>query len=336
MSVDLYARWKRSIVVEAFRQQGLEAPVEDLIRVPLASRRRVTLYARRYRKSMHLGFYRAATHHIMNVVECPIAEPQLVAALPALREMLEPILSGRAEAGISMLATPAGIDVDFSFIHLDAEQKHYPRLAALAAQHGFARLTVGRDLLVQAHKPVVTFGGVEVAVPVGAFLQAVEAAEQEMVRQVLRATGKAKRVADLFCGVGTFTFPLARTARVLAVDGDARATEALTAAARRAQGLKPIDTRVRDLFRMPLAARELEGFDAVVFDPPRAGAAAQAAQLARSKVAKVVAVSCNPATLARDARTLIDGGYQLAGVTPIDQFLFSAHVEAIALFERAG
>jgi 23S rRNA (uracil1939-C5)-methyltransferase len=334
MGPDLYARWKRGIVVEAFRHRGIDAPVGALVRVPLASRRRITVYARRYRKNLHLGFYRAATHDIMDIAECPIAEPQLVAALPALREMLEPMLSGRAEAGINMLATPAGVDVAIVFIYLGAVRQHYPRMSALAAQHGFARLTVENDTLLQARQPMVTFGGTEVAVPPAAFVQAVAAAEHEMVREVLEATGKAKCVADLFCGVGTFALPLARTARVTAFDGDQAAVAALAATARRAQGLKPIEAKVRDLSYTPLSVRELEGFDAVVFDPPRAGAGPQAAQLARSKVPVVVAVSCNPATLARDARTLVDGGYRLSGVTPIDQFLFSDHVEAVATFRR--
>jgi 23S rRNA (uracil1939-C5)-methyltransferase len=332
----LYVAWKRAIVVDAFRHRGIEAPVGELVRIPLASRRRITVYARRYRKNLHLGFYRAATHYIVDVAECPIAVPQLVAALPALREMLEPVLSGQAEAGITLLATSAGVDVHIVFIYLEAVRRHYPRMAALAAQYGFARLTVGRDTLVEARQPLLTFGGVEVAVPPGAFVQAVEASEREMVRRVLDATGRAKRVADLFCGVGTFTFPLARKARVLAVDDDKAAIAALSAAARRAQGLKPIETKVRDLFRMALSAKELEGFDAVVFDPARSGAEDQAAQLARSKVPVVVAVSCNPATLARDARILLDGGYRLRDVTPIDQFLFAAHVEAVAVFARAG
>ncbi len=330
----LYVAWKRGIVVEAFRHRGIDAPVGELFRVPLASRRRITVYARRYRKNLHLGFYRATTQYIMNVTQCPIAMPQLVAALPVLRGMLEPILTGRAEAGINMLATPAGVDVRMIFIHLGPAQEHYPRMAALAAQHGFARLTVEDDTLLLAREPVVNFGGVDVALPPGVFAQAVEAAEREMVRLTLAATVKAKRVADLFCGIGTFTFPLARSARVLAVDSSGEAIAALAAAARRAQGLRPIETRVRDLFRMPLAIKELEGFDAVVFDPARSGAQAQAEQLARSKVPSVVAVSCNPATLARDARILLDGGYRLDSVAPIDQFLFSAHVEAVAILRR--
>ena len=178
------------------------------------------------------------------------------------------------------------------------------------------------------------FGGVNVVLPPRAFLQAAPAAEAEMVRLVTAATAKAKRVADLFCGLGTFTFPLAKSAPVLAVDGDRQAIAALQSAAKRAPGLKPIEAMARDLFRMPLSARELEPFDAVVFDPPRAGAATQAAMLAVSGVATIAAVSCNPATLARDARILIDGGYTLERVTPIDQFLYSPHVEAVAVFRR--
>jgi 23S rRNA (uracil1939-C5)-methyltransferase len=330
----LYAEWKRNIVVQAFRHRGIDAPVGALFRVPPGSRRRITVYARRYRRNLHLGFYRAATRYIMNVGQCPIADPRLVAVLPALREMLEPMLAGRAEAGIQLLATPSGIDARIDFIYLDTPQRHYPRLAALAARSGLARLTVGNDTVALTRQPVLTFGGVEVVPPPGAFVQAVGASEAEMVRLVLAATATAKRIADLFCGLGTFTFPLARRARTLAVDSDADAIAALAATARRAPGLKPIETKVRDLYRMPLAARELDGFDAVVFDPARAGAQAQAAQLARSKVATIVAVSCNPGTLSRDMRILIDGGYRLEAVTPIDQFLYAAHVEAVAVLRR--
>jgi 23S rRNA (uracil1939-C5)-methyltransferase len=334
MPDSLYAAWKRAIVVDAFRHRGLDPPVDDLVRVPPASRRRIQVYARRYRKNLHLGFYRAATHLIMNVTECPIAMPQLVAALPALRDMLEPVLTGQAEAAIHMLATPAGVDVHMDFIYLDSAHKHYPRMAALGAQAGFARLAVERDTLVQARQPMLAFGGVDVVPPPDSFVQAVQASEDEMVRLVLAATAKAKRVADLFCGLGTFTFPLARRARVLAVDEEEAAIAALQAAARHAQGLKPIEAKVRDLFRMPLSARELEGFDAVAFDPARSGAEAQAKELARSKVPTVVAVSCNPGTLARDARILVDGGYRIARVTPIDQFLYSHHVEAVAVLRH--
>ena len=270
----------------------------------------------------------------MNVTECPIAMPQLVAALPALREMLEPLLTGQAEAAIDIVATAAGVDVQMDFIYIKLENKDLARMAALAVHHSFARLAINGETVAMVRPPALTFGGVDVDLPHSPFVQAVGAAEAEMVRLVLAATAKAKRVADLFCGLGTFTFPLARGARVLAVDEKGTAIVALQAAARRTQGLKPIETKVRDLSRMPLSAKELEDFDAVVFDPARSGAEEQARQLARSKVRAVVAVSCNPGTLARDVRILVDGGYALERVTPIDQFLFSHHVEAVAVLRR--
>jgi 23S rRNA (uracil1939-C5)-methyltransferase len=181
----------------------------------------------------------------------------------------------------------------------------------------------------------VRFGSANVVLPPRTFLQAAPAAESEMVRLVTAAVGSARRVADLFCGLGTFTFPLATTATVLAVDGERQAISALENAAKRTPGVKPIEAKVRDLFREPLSMKELERFDAVVLDPPRAGAAAQAAMLAKSRVGTIVAVSCNPATLARDTRILVDGGYSLERVTPIDQFLFSPHIEAVAVLRRA-
>jgi 23S rRNA (uracil1939-C5)-methyltransferase len=331
---DLYIAWKRSMVVHAFMHRGIEAPVGPLIRVPPASRRRVTLYARRYGKSLRIGYYRAATHDILSVVECPVAVPAIVAALPVLRQMLEPVPLGEGEAGITILATPAGLDVRMMFNHGGVVRKEYPRMAAVAARHGFARLTVAKDMLMQSRRPLLTFGGVEVEPPPGAFVQAAPQAEAVMVRLVGAAAGKAKRVADLFCGIGTFTFPLAQQVRVVALDHEEASVAALKAAARRAQGLKPIEAVVRDLFRVPISAKELEGFDAAVLNPSRAGAESQAHQLAHSAVPTIIYISCSPGTLARDARILLDGGYTLASVTPIDQFLYAPHVEAVTVLRR--
>jgi 23S rRNA (uracil1939-C5)-methyltransferase len=194
---------------------------------------------------------------------------------------------------------------------------------------------VGGEAIVAAGKPVVTIGGVAVEIEPGLFLQAVPQAERLIADLCVKALPKSvKTAADLFSGVGTLAIPLARRASVSAYDSDKRAIAALANAVRHAQGLKPLTAVVRDLFRDPLSARELGSFDAVVFDPPRAGAAEQAERLAKSKVPLVIAVSCNPATLARDARMLIDGGLRMGPVTPIDQFLYSAHVEALAVFRR--
>jgi 23S rRNA (uracil1939-C5)-methyltransferase len=331
---ELYTAWKRGMVVHAFMHRGIDAPVGALIRVPRARRRRVMVHARRYRKNFHLGYYRAGTHYILNVAECPIAEPAIVTALPVLREMLEPLLSGQGEAGITILATQAGLDVHMTFIHVGPVRKEYSRMAALAARNGFARLTVEQDALVQARRPLLMFGQVEVEPPPGAFVQAVADAEAVMVQLVTAAASKAKFVADLFCGIGTFTFSLARHARVLAVDQEEEAVAALRAAARYARGLKPIEGKARDLFRVPISAKELNDFDAVVINPSRSGAEKQACQIAQSSVPVVIYVSCNPGSLARDARHLLDGGYALESVTPIDQFLYAPHVEAIAVFRR--
>jgi 23S rRNA (uracil1939-C5)-methyltransferase len=259
-------------------------------------------------------------------------QPAIVSRLAGLRAIATQLV-GR-EIRLTVLATPVGLDVttDGTGARLDARAS--AELARLAADHGIARICVDGGTIVEHARPALTMGGARVEPSPGAFVQAVAEAEAEMVQLVVTAAAKAKRVADLFCGIGTFTFPLARRARVLAVDDNEEAVAALATAARYAQGLKPIETKVRDLFRIPLSPKELEGFDAVVLDPARSGAEAQAQQLARSRVPVAICVSCNPGTLARDARILLDGGYVLESVTPIDQFLFSAHVEAVAVFRR--
>jgi 23S rRNA (uracil1939-C5)-methyltransferase len=334
MPDDIYAAWKRAMVVEAFRHRGIDAEVGPLLRVPPASRRRVTFYAMREGTELRLGFHRRAAHSIVDIAECPIAVAAIASALPALRDLMEPVLVGRAGASVHVLATPQGLDVHVDFARAGAPRRAYARLAALAARHGFARLTVGKEVVALARRPTLAFGDAAVEPPPAAFVQAVAEAEAEMIRLVTAAAAGARRVADLFCGIGTFALPLARRARVLAVDSREAAVAALGAAVRRASGLKPVETRVRDLFRTPLGPRELEGVDAVVLDPPAQGARAQATQLAGSAVPVVIYVSCDPGTLARDARILLDAGFALASVTPIDQFLYAHHVEAVAVLER--
>jgi 23S rRNA (uracil1939-C5)-methyltransferase len=329
MSASLYAEWKRNIVVEAFRQRGLEPEIAALQPVPLASRRRAVLTARRTGNDIVLGYHRRASHDGFLMEECPVLLPDIVRQLPGLRA-LAAVLPGR-EARITALHTPAGLDVS-----VEAEVRRTPAIAAqlarIADRHRFARIAMGGDTVVQRASPALSLGGVSLVPPPGVFLQAVQHAEATMVFYIRDAIGKAKRVADLFCGVGAFTLALAQSARLLAMDSDARAIAALDDAVRHAQGLKPVEARVRDLFRDPLSPLELQGFDAVVFDPPRAGAKAQAEALAKSRIPTVVAVSCNPATLARDARALVDGGYRIDSIVPIDQFLYSAHVEVVATF----
>jgi 23S rRNA (uracil1939-C5)-methyltransferase len=290
---------------------------------------------RRQGQRIVLGYHRRRSRDLVDIAECPVLVPAIAAQFPALRAVAA-AMPGR-EMRLSVLSTPAGLDVAVTGGSAASRPAVVAALGRIALEHRFARIAVDGEVVIARAPPALSHGGVDAVPPPGAFVQAVEAAEQEMARIVMAALGsKPRRIADLFCGIGTFTFALARVARVLAVDGDAAAIAALGAAVRGARGLKPIETRVRDLFREPLSPRELDGFDAAVLDPPRAGARAQAEQLARSKVPTVVAVSCDAGTLARDVRILADGGYAIEGVTPIDQFLFSAEIEAVAVLRRNG
>jgi 23S rRNA (uracil1939-C5)-methyltransferase len=326
-----YRTWKRARVVEALTARGLDTEVEETRSVPLGSRRRATLTLRREGKDVIFGYHRARSHELIDIDVCPILSAAIVARLPELKEVLAPLLGGKREARIGVTATESGLDVVFEGARPNA--RALSKLAADAGTLGLARFTAGGESLTIA-PPVVTFGFAAVMLPPGAFLQASKHAEAEMTRLVRDGVGKAKRVADLFSGAGTFALALASSAPVDAYESDPESVAALETAARHTQKLKPVRATVRDLFRTPVSARELVDYDAVVFDPPRAGAVAQAEQLAKSSVKRVVAVSCNPATLARDMRLLVDGGYRLARIVPVDQFLFSGHVEVVAHLAR--
>ena len=332
MSERLYADWKRGILIEALRQRGLSPEVAPLSAIPAASRRRAVLTGRRAKDGVHLGYHPRESDAVFDLLECPVLVPEIVAALPALSEIAAS--AADPEVRLTVLATPAGLDVALSR-ERRLDTRGAARLAQIAAgERRLARLAVNGETLSQRELPRLTFAGVEVCPPPGAFVQAVAEAEAILGQEVVGAMRNARRPADLFCGVGTLTFRLARSAAVAAFDSDGEAIAALSAAARHAKGIKPIRTLVRDLLREPLAGGELKDYDAVVFDPPRAGAKAQALALARSSVPVVVAVSCAPGTLARDLRILVDGGYRIESLVPIDQFLFSAHVEAVACLRR--
>lgn len=328
----LYADWKRGIVVEALRHRGIDADVARLARTPPASRRRAVLTARRTTSGIVLGYHRRKSHDLFGLEECPVLSPAIVDQLTSLRTLVAAL--GVAEARFTVLATASGLDVALETEKALSASDSARLVQAAAALSRLARVAVNKAIAFERTRPVLDIGGVIATPPPGAFVQAVAEAEQMMSDAVLEATSKAKRVADLFCGIGAFTLRLARRARVLAIDSDRASVAALEAAARQGQGLKPIEARVRDLFRDPLSPRELDVFQAVVFDPPFAGAKAQAEALARASVPVIAAVSCNPATLARDLRILIDGGYRIDRIIPIDQFVYSAHVEAIAILRR--
>ncbi len=333
LAPDPYHAWKRDLVVTAFESRGLSVDVSAIV-APGGRRRRASFTTERTDGGLAIGFHAMASHDLVAIDECPVLEPKIVASLPALATLIAPLLAKRGEGRLTITSTRSGLDVSLAGSERKLTPEIRSRLAGAASQLGFARLAIGDDIVCETLPPFLTFGSAEVVLPAGAFVQAVAEAEAEITRRVVDGVGKVKAVADLFCGLGAFTFPLAAKARVSAVDGDGAAIAALGAAAKKTSGLKPITATHRDLFREPLSALELNSHEAVVFDPPRAGAEAQAQRLAKSKVKTVVAVSCNPATLARDARHLIDGGYKIESVTPIDQFVYSAHVEVVAVFRR--
>jgi 23S rRNA (uracil1939-C5)-methyltransferase len=335
MSERLYLDWKHATVREAFAHRGIEADVQQVRRIPLQTRRRAFLGVERRGADVLIGFREEGQHALVDMSECLLLDPAIVNALSHFRAMAKIAMPERASGRLVVTKVDAGLDVAFDNGHKMLKPDERAELAKLAETARVARLVVAGDPIVVRAEPRLTIGGVEVDVPPSMFLQAVPEAERLMIDLVLDALPKkAKRVGDLFSGLGTFTFPLARKVQVSAFDSDRRAIAVLEAAARRTTGLKPIDARIRDLFREPLSPKELEGFDAVVLDPPRAGAAEQSARLARSKVPVVIAVSCAPATLARDARTLIDAGFQMGPLVPIDQFIYSPHIEAVTVFRR--
>lgn len=329
-----YREWKRGLVVEALSQAHIEAPVAELIDAHGEGRRRAVLHARRGTHDvLQVGFAALRAHHIIAIDQCPILAPGLKGAIPAAWAVAEVLKDAHKPLDIQVTATDAGMDVDVRGSG-PVNTKRMTQLAAVAETHRLARLTRHGEIVVQRATPTVKMGRATVTLPPGAFLQATAEGESTLARLVDAGTKGAKTAADLFCGVGPFSLRLAERARVSAADNDAAAMAALTKAAGSASGLKPIEAQTRDLFRRPLTSKELSGFDAVVFDPPRQGALAQARELAASKVPVVIAVSCNPATFARDARILMDGGYRLTQVTPVDQFRYSAHVELVGRFER--
>ena len=335
MSPALYSDWKRSVIVQAFAHRGIESEVAPLTAIHPRSRRRAFLGVECTGRSVFIGFREEGQHTLVDMIECPVLDPMIVAALPLLKDMARIAMPSRTSGRLVVTKLDHGLDVSFDNGHKMLHADDRQALAKLCKSGRIIRLIVAGDMVVTHESTALTLGGVAVDPPPSIFLQAVPQAEALLIDLILKALpAKAKRVADLFCGIGTFALPLARKVQVFAVDSDKRALAALEMATRHATGLKPIEIRQRDLFREPLSPKELEGFDAVVFDPPRAGAAEQTERIARSKVRHVIAVSCAPTTLARDAKALIDAGFKMGPVTPIDQFLYSPHTEAVAVFKR--
>lgn len=334
MRHDFYQDWKRGTLAHTLRQARIDAPLDPLVDAHGEGRRRITLHVRFPDRDMHVGYMAARSHQVVEIAFCPIAEPALKERAPVVaRAIGEHLRASRKPLDIQITATEAGLDVDLRG-HGPMKDKDRLALVELAGRLDLARLSLHGEVLVERRPPVIVMGKASVVPPAGSFLQATRLGEETLAGLVLEACQGAKRVADLFSGVGPFTLRLAERSEVHAAETEKGAIAALDRAARNTPGLRRVTSEVRDLFRRPLLTPELNGFDAVVIDPPRAGAEAQVKQLAPSKVPLVVSVSCDAATFARDAAILIGAGYRLERVTPVDQFKYSPHLEVVGILRK--
>lgn len=329
-----YRALKRKLVEDALARQGFgDAAVEEIVAVAPMTRRRAVFKVGKRGGDVAIGFHAARSHDIVDMRECHVLTPELTALVQQLRALMTTVLRDGETADIHVTQADNGFDVSLHWKRAN-DLALNAQFARLAATLKLARVTAAGETLIELAAPTVRFGKAAVRLPIEAFLQPTDAGAAALLTRVLAATKGAKSVVDLFSGCGTFALLLAERARVHAVERDGGMLAALEHAARMTPGLKPVTTEKRDLFKHPLSASELARFDAVILDPPRAGAAAQMAQLAQSKVARIAYVSCEPASFARDARILADGGYTLGPVVPVDQFLWSSHIELVAAFTR--
>ena len=332
---ELYANWKRDILTGALARARIEAPLGALIDAHGEGRRRATFHARFAldRAHVEVGFMRARAHRIVEIETCPVLAPTMSGALGAARAVAECLRGVGKPLDIGVTATLSGLDIDVrgcGALDFSARRK----LIDAASRLDIARLSNHGETIIERRAPEVLMGAARVCPPPGGFLQATLEGERILAELAMSAVQSARRVADLFCGAGAFALRLAAHHEVHAVEIDRPALAALARATGATRGLRPITCEARDLFRRPLARDELRAFDAIVFDPPRAGAIAQSRELAASHVQTIVAISCDAASFARDMSILAEGGYRLESVAPIDQFRFSPHIEIVGVLRK--
>lgn len=325
------ATWKQDVVRQALSAQGLDAEIDTIVTSPPSSRRRATLHGRRLKSGPVVGFHGARSDTVTAIPDCHVLSPGILAAIPALEEITGIAGSRKGRLSFALTETETGLDCAVTGgPPLDRKlAQDLPKFAS-----AFARLTWGDELVFADPLPRLPIGPADLTPPPGAFLQATRAGQDALTEAVLAAIGPAQQVADLFAGCGTFALPISARAAVHAVEAEVQLLQALEKAAHHTQGLKTVTTETRDLFRNPLDAAELSRFDAVVIDPPRAGATAQIAELAQTEIPAIAMVSCNPVSFAKDMRVLDEAGYAMERLEVVDQFRWSTHVELVASLRR--
>lgn len=328
------ADWKTSIVKTALAAHDLAPEFRPIDTSPAQSRRRAVLSAKRGKKGAIIGFHGRKSDAITPIDKCQLLHPDILDALPALGELAIIGGSRKGELSINVVQSTGGLDVSVTG-GKPLSRELETDLAQALHKFGFARLAWEGEVIATETPPAQMFGAAAVVPPSGAFLQATREGEAALLGAVREIVGGSKSIVDLFAGCGTFALPLAKSADVLAIEGSKQMMHALELGWRKSHGLRHVTTETRDLFRNPLMPEDLDGFDAAVIDPPRAGAEAQIEQLAASSVNRIAMVSCNPVSFARDAKTLVDAGYTLNWVQVVDQFRWSTHIEQVASFTRA-
>ena len=329
-----YFAFKKGIITTALSYQGIDANVDDVVTVAPATRRRAVLAAHRKGKEVVIGFHGRRSHHIVNVRDCAVLTPGLVGLIPKLAPLVALAGSQKDALTITVTETLTGFDVAITGAPKMLPADARAQLVQAAGAIGIARLSLNGMVEMERTAPLLRIGAAELSPPPGGFLQACRESEAAMLSLVSEAVGNARRVVDLFAGAGTFSLPLASGATVHAVESEETSLAALSQAARKSAGLKPVTTEKRDLFRRPLTRAELGRFDAAVIDPPRAGAEEQTRELAASNIKRIAMVSCNATSFARDLKILVAAGWRIKRITPVDQFLWSAHIEIVAALER--
>ncbi len=328
-----YLKWKRQQVIEAFSAQGLTPEVDLCEPVGNGQRRRAVFSAAFVNNDIKFGFLARQSHAIIDIRECPVLITTISSELQKLRAFAGQVAPRSEISKFAVLACDNGLDIAIS-AKTELSKRLRKTIVDWAVNNQIARVSYNDEVIVETSRPLVTVAEAILTPPPGSFSQAVTSCERQIAELVKAHLKKSSRIVDLFSGFGTFALNLIHKSTVHAVEFEHQSLDSLDLAARQLQGAKKLTVEQRDLVRRPLQTSELDKFNAAIFDPPRAGAEAQATELAKSTILKIAAISCNPVTLARDAKILVDGGYKITKVTPIDQFLYSPHVEVVALFER--
>jgi len=325
--------WKSNVIKSCLSARGLKTIIKPILTSKTNSRRRVTLHGMKTKKSVTVGFFKRNTHELISTPSCELVNPEILSAFSLFEEITLIGATRKSIIEISVTVSKAGLDLNI-LNGKKLENQSIMKITALCENFNIARITWNEDLLANFLNPTIEFQGIAITPPPNAFLQATEEGQEILIENAMLSVFNSDKVIDLFSGCGTFTLPAAKRSEVLAIDKTKSMLSAIEQAWRETSGLKKVTSRSQDLFKEPVGKEELNSFDSAIIDPPRVGAEAQSRELAQSNIKRISSVSCNPKTFSRDAKILVDSGFKLDWVQPIDQFLWSSHIELVAQFSR--